>query len=209
MSINSSRVEGLSRLIADRFLNDPRLDYTLDGIEDRFGFLVKYGKSEINGFMKHGDVRILGENEGIIIGYNKKEMGWFKYLKSILSAQNSLFKSITKEEKKKILENSKVVKKVSDISWHKRAVNTNGYYHVLTLAVRGDLKGTGAFRRLITPLIEECNEKNICIVLETNNKDNIPIYDHFDFKIFETLESDDIDLVQYSMIRYPGKLTES
>ncbi|MEG0641984.1 MAG: GNAT family N-acetyltransferase, partial [Clostridium sp.] len=152
------------------------------------------------------NVKVIGEDEGIIIAYSKKDMGWFALIKAMLTAQNSLFKSISKEEKKIVINNSKKVKKVTDLSWHKKAVNTKGYYHILNIAIREDLKGKGIFRNLITPLIEECNKKNICIVLETNNSDNIPIYKHFGFEIYETLKSEEIDLVQYSMIKYPEHL---
>ncbi|MEG0371673.1 MAG: GNAT family N-acetyltransferase [Clostridium sp.] len=205
-NIKDYQVESFSNLVADRFLSDPRIKYTIQGIEDKYQFLKKYGKSEIEAFAKTNNVKVIGEDEGIIIAYSKKDMGWFALIKAMLTAQNSLFKSISKEEKKIVINNSKKVKKVTDLSWHKKAVNTKGYYHILNIAIREDLKGKGIFRNLITPLIEECDKKNICIVLETNNSDNIPIYKHFGFEIYETLKSEEIDLVQYSMIKYPEHL---
>ncbi|MEF9952769.1 MAG: GNAT family N-acetyltransferase [Clostridium sp.] len=202
--IKDYQVESFSNLIADRFINDPRIVYTLDGIENKKEFLKKFGESQILAFSKDGYIRGVGEGEGIIIGYNKKEIGWFKLFKSMIKGQSILFKSISKDEKQRVINNGKKLKKFTDMSWYKKAVNTKGYFHILTIAVREDLKGQGIFRKLITPIIEECNKNNLCIVLETNSSDTLPIYEHFGFKIYETIKSDKIDLLQYSMIKYPS-----
>lgn len=42
----------------------------------------------------------------------------------------------------------------------------------------------------------------ILLILESNNQNNIPIYEHFDFKLVRTIENDGIDLKQYCFIKY-------
>ncbi len=64
-------------------------------------------------------------------------------------------------------------------------------------------RGKGVFRRLITPTLNYCKEHNIPIILESTNPDNIPIYEHFGFKLVKTIAIEGIDLSQYCFIRYP------
>ena len=44
------------------------------------------------------------------------------------------------------------------------------YYHLMVIAVDKKFKGKGIFRKLISPLLKDCDKKKIPILIETHNK---------------------------------------
>lgn len=73
------------------------------------------------------------------------------------------------------------------------------------VAVASELKGTGAFRRLIDPVIAECDASGIPMVLQTHNPNNVPLYEHFGFKLVEKVDSKELELSCYNMARMPAE----
>ena len=90
-----------------------------------------------------------------------------------------------------------------------RTIHQNFYQHLLCLneyyifqiAVAKESKGTGVFRKLITPILNMCDERQMDVILETNTKDNILIYEHFDFDMVEEHKSADMPYAEYCMIK--------
>ena len=72
-----------------------------------------------------------------------------------------------------------------------------------TIAVDKKIRGGGAFRELISPLLKECDIKKIPVLLETHNKSNVDIYKHFGFEIVKEFANEQIEFKQYCMIREP------
>jgi len=77
------------------------------------------------------------------------------------------------------------------------------YYHLLVVAIDKRFRGTGAFRELITPFLQQSDAKGIPIILETHNQSILGIYQHFGFGICQEFAADNIDFKQYCMIRNP------
>jgi len=94
------------------------------------------------------------------------------------------------------------IKKVVDFSWQKEFINGR-YYRVKVTAVDKDIRGTGAFRKLISPRINFCDEKNIPMVLETHDESNVGLYEHFGFELVKIITSPKTDIKQYCFIRWP------
>jgi len=69
------------------------------------------------------------------------------------------------------------------------------------VVVKENLRGTGIFRKLITPIIEKCEAENKVIALQTYNPDNLAKYQHFGFEIMEEKFSKDLNLTCYNLLR--------
>ncbi|TVQ07637.1 MAG: GNAT family N-acetyltransferase, partial [Balneolaceae bacterium] len=80
-------------------------------------------------------------------------------------------------------------------------------YRVKVISIDKSLRGTGAFRKLITPAIEYADQEQIPMVLETHNPSNVGLYEHFGFKLVKTISSPETDVQQYCMIREPQQIT--
>ena len=72
--------------------------------------------------------------------------------------------------------------------------------HIIYLAVRPDMQHHGLSARLINEVIDYANKHRLMISLETHNPKNVPLYEHFGFKVFGVLEKH-FDLKQYCLIR--------
>lgn len=65
------------------------------------------------------------------------------------------------------------------------------------------MRETGLFRKLLTLLIIMCENDNLPIVLLTHNPKNVAKYEHFGFKLIESIHSDKINITCYNMFKKP------
>lgn len=73
--------------------------------------------------------------------------------------------------------------------------------HVIYLAVDPAHQHRGLADHLMNEVIAYAREHKMLISLETHNPDNVPIYEHFGFKVYGIVENSHFDLKQYCMIR--------
>ena len=97
------------------------------------------------------------------------------------------------------------VGKVLNLSWYKEHVKGR-HYRLKVIAVDKALRGSGAFRRLITPVLEFADQNQIPVVLETHNLSNVGLYERFGFTLVKTITHPSIEIKQYCMIRYPEEV---
>ena len=72
--------------------------------------------------------------------------------------------------------------------------------HIIYLAVRPEMQHHGLAALLMEEVIGYADSHGLMISLETHNPDNVPLYEHFGFKVYGVLEKH-FDLKQYCMIR--------
>ena len=77
------------------------------------------------------------------------------------------------------------------------------FYRIKIVAVDESMRGKGAFRRLVTPVLDFADKEKIPVVLETHNYDNVGLYEHFGFDLVKTIKSGETPIEQYCMIRNP------
>ena len=71
-------------------------------------------------------------------------------------------------------------------------------------AIDKNSRGKGLCREMLEYLFDYAGAKNTCMILETHDKENIPIYEHFGFTLVETKESGDASFAEYRMIKNLG-----
>jgi ribosomal protein S18 acetylase RimI-like enzyme len=69
---------------------------------------------------------------------------------------------------------------------HKKYTSDPHYYLAL-LAVHPNSQGKGLAGKLLRPILKNCDEMNVGVYLETMNPKNVPMYEHFGFKVMEEL----------------------
>ncbi|MBV7273110.1 GNAT family N-acetyltransferase [Clostridiaceae bacterium UIB06] len=141
----------------------------------------------------------------VLIGYEKKNYKSFKTLILNLMASPRVFRALGKKDFNTYSANLKSALTVIDLKWQKEFIKGN-YYYIKAIAIANEERGRGIFRKLITPTLSYCNENNLPLILESNNQSNIPIYEHFGFKLVKTIEKEGIDLKQYCFIKYPCRI---
>lgn len=195
-------IKKLANVITDAFLQDPLYVYLLKGIKNKEEVLQKQAEVMLE-FAKKKDIIFTLENnyDAVMLAtysFQHKKSDDIIYLYNVIKVS---FKMMNIWDFLILLKNHKKTSKVLNFKWYKEFTDGH-YYHLKLIAIDKKLKGTGAFRKLITPVLENAKKQKIPVVLETLNPDNIQIYEHFGFKLVKTFTAQNIDLVQYCMIKY-------
>lgn len=72
--------------------------------------------------------------------------------------------------------------------------------HIIYLAVRPEMQHHGLAALLLGEVIRYADQHKLMISLETHNPDNVPLYEHFGFKVFGVMEKH-FALRQYCLVR--------
>lgn len=193
-------LHSVAEFITDRFLEYEQYTFLADELSAPKEILTKMTMAALPLFLSKGDIYIYGESkmQGVLVGIPIKKYTMLNILLSSFSS-SKLLKDISKDDMRLLKEKGERSAKIHDKSWYKK-YSKNAYY-IFQIAVAKESKGTGVFRELITPILNMCDERQMDVILETNTKDNILIYDHFDFDMVEEHKSADMPYAEYCMIK--------
>ena len=85
---------------------------------------------------------------------------------------------------------------------HRRLDPLNPWY-LSILAVDPAFQGKGYAIRLLVPMLERFDAANQHCFVETNKETNVPMYQHFGFKVVEELAIPDTSLTTWMILREP------
>jgi ribosomal protein S18 acetylase RimI-like enzyme len=86
-----------------------------------------------------------------------------------------------------------------------RVQNMAGKPHVylLLLGVRTASQGKGLGGSLLRALIEDCDERDLAIYLETETEENVRLYEHFGFELIKKIDLKNLRVPMWEMVRSP------
>ena len=186
--------------MSTRFLEDPGVMFQINDLKRADFLLSLQFADQIQAFSKHNAVQLLNDGQGLLIGYSSKEIPEPLLLEIMQQSSSKLLEHATEEELLLIQSRAILENEIIPQNWHIKYFDGE-VFHLLVVAIDKSLKGTGAFRKLLIPVILSCEKKRMPIVLETFNPNNIPIYEHFGFQLMESHISDKIDLTCSCMMR--------
>jgi GNAT superfamily N-acetyltransferase len=196
-------IRTVARVMADSFMEDPLNQVVFEGVEKKDELIHAHTVIHTRHAVNSGSLRLLdGNPEAFLIGFDSKDERWWREMALVFKIYLKTFKTLGIKDFKKIIANNKKTKEILSFDWHREFVGGR-HYRVKIIAIDKDMRGTGAFRRLITPAIEFCDAQRIPMVLETHNPDNVGLYAHFGFELVKTIASEDINVKQFCMIRRP------
>lgn len=98
-------------------------------------------------------------------------------------------------------ENSQAVLEIARPAWYRAHLDPAQEVYVLqAVAVRKERRGTGVFRKLLTPLLEEAAGRNCPVVLQTFERETAEKYQHMGFRLLETIPSQTLPLTAYNLM---------
>ena len=157
-------------------------------------------EGQIQAFHLHNAVQALEGGQGLLIGYSSKELPESLLLEVMQQSSVKLLEKASEGELQFMQSKAILESEIIPQNWHVNYFDGE-VFHLLVVAIDKSLKGTGAFRKLLMPVIATCEKKKMPIVLETFNPDNVPLYEHFGFRLMESHLSDKIDLTCYCMMK--------
>ena len=198
-------IQTVAAVMADSFREDPGSMAMMEGIEGPEKLFRAHTLLHSAHALQTKSLSILDNDpRAFLIGYDSIHENKFLerklYLKIIMKSIACLgLKSMTR-----MVSNMQKVGKVLNLGWYREHVGGR-HYRLKVIAVDKALRGSGAFRRLMTPVLEYADQNRIPIVLETHNPVNIGLYEHFGFTLVKTITHPGIEIKQYCMIRYPDE----
>jgi len=79
------------------------------------------------------------------------------------------------------------------------------YWYLQMLAVDPDLQGKGLAGRLLRPVLARADREGLPCYLETQLEQNVPLYEHFGFKVKEEGTIPGSNVYSWAMVRDPKK----
>lgn len=189
-----------AQLLTRGFLEDPGVVFQTKGLERAELLLSLQSEGQIQAFSEQNAVRVLEDGKGILIGYSLKELPEPLFVKLMQQSCRQLLEKATEEELQSMQKNAMLEIEIIPQNWHAKYFNGD-VFHILIVAIDKSLKGTGAFRNLLMPVIQDCERKGMPIVVETFNPDNVPLYEHFGFELMESHHSEKIGLTCFCLMK--------
>jgi N-acetylglutamate synthase-like GNAT family acetyltransferase len=189
-----------ANLMTTRFLEDPGVMFQINDLKRADFLLSLQSAGQIQAFSKYNAVHLLDDGQGLLIGYSSKEIPEPLLFEIMQQSSLKLLEHATEEELLLLQSRATLENEIIPQNWHIKYFDGE-VFHLLVVAIDKSLKGTGAFRKLLIPVILSCEKKKMPIVLETFNPNNIPIYEHFGFQLMESHISDKIDLTCFCMMK--------
>ena len=198
--LTKNELKTYTQLMKTRFMEDPGVIYQVKDL-DRAELLIEAQfEGQIQAFMEVNALQVIEGGKGMLFGYSTKELPEEQLMDVMQQSSLKLMEVMTATELQVIQDRAIKQAQIIPQNWHLR-YSSGDVYHLLVIATDESTKGTGVFRKLITPVLEKCAANQEPIVLETFNPDNLPIYEHFGFQLMETHASDEMGLTCYCMMR--------
>lgn len=190
IKLSLKHVEKAANMFTGAFLTYPLFNYMVQDPSKRHSIFPEIFKLMIKYTLKNGEAYATSEEmEGIAL--------WLPHEKTDMSTINALTSgafSLFIKGGLKIAYRSLSVSNFSSKLHHRIADFPHLY--LFLLAVNPMERGKGFASKLLKPMLERAKRNNLPVYLETHDKSNIPIYEHFGFKIqaHEIIPNSNVDL---------------
>jgi hypothetical protein len=166
---DKNTIETIAKVMADSFGADPLNQALLHGLTRKDELLHAHSMIHIDTAIRANSLKLLdGNPKAFLVGLDSNDESVLRDIRMVIKVYLKTLTMLGWRDVKTILTNNKKVKNVVNFKWQKEFIK-NGYYRIKIVAVDKELRGTGAFRRLVTPVLDHCDASNIPVVLETHN----------------------------------------
>lgn len=149
-------------------------------------------------YLKNGGIYIYDDNiTGAIVGMESRKLFSPSFLLQYLLKSRKVLTGLSKEEEAVLKRNMKAVNEAHRLRWFKK-YSRNPYY-IAQFGIDKQKRGQGIAREMLEFIFDQ--HKNEDIILETNTKANIPIYEHFGFKLVETHHNSSNTFSEYCLYK--------
>lgn len=196
---NNITKKRIAAVLAEGFYEDPLYVHMLPDPKTRLQILEIFFRIYIDVFGKYGDIVATSEDLGAVayIYYEERRGKRSVFLKDLGCA---MIKAVDLLRYMKFNEVYKMIKmlKVMSSDWIYNYVDSK-YIHLDLIVVKEEARGKGKAKHIIGYIIEEASMEGLPLTLETQNPDNIALYEHFGFQVIHTIEYE--GMVQYCMMK--------
>ncbi len=184
-------------MLAECFGEEAGTRAQMQGLAGTDTLLLRQCGGMLRAYDRIGGVTAWGDHEGVALGCfwdQAAQLG--QYLQEELA---TLAQGIPQETLEAVQRNSAEITEAARPDWYITALGREDVYVLQAIAVRRDRRGTGIFRKLLTPILEAARQRGVPVVLQTFEAENVPKYEHLGFRLVERSSSDTMGLTCYNM----------
>lgn len=119
------------------------------------------------------------------------------------SIEMMMEETLSQEERRALSVKATDMEAISDFEWQRQHARGQEFIHFYALGVNSNLRGSGAFRKLITPFFDYADAHGLNCYLECYDTHLQGLYEHFGFATVQTFSDPSIEIVEYCMARTP------
>ncbi len=193
--LSKEYIEPASMVLSRAFFNDPVVCWQISDESKRKAKFHYIWKMILRIWIKLGEVYTTSENlEGIAI-WHPPGMVNISYWKYILNGGFILPFRFGIKSIKKLMYVQDV-----NVSMRNHLMKTP-YWYLGPIGVNPEHQGKGFASKLIKPMLKRIFWENLPILLETNSRKNVSIYEHFGFDVFEEIIIPKTNFISWIMIK--------
>lgn len=202
-------IERISTMMGDSFLEEQWTRHLLapvaNGSEERLRELSRaLIYHDMMGGAAHLGCYALEDESAAAIGYLRSELGDMTWAEvEDRSGDQFASDTLTPEETQIIDQQVELMKPISVFDWEEELASGSDFIHFVCLAVDVNSRGSGAFRRLMTPFFDFADKRCIPCFLETYTSELEGLYAHVGFETVRTYENPAFPIVERCMMRRP------
>ncbi|WP_139652066.1 GNAT family N-acetyltransferase [Raoultibacter phocaeensis] len=110
---------------------------------------------------------------------------------------------LTEAEKAALFQRADEMEGISNFKWMVDETEGEAFIHFFSLGVNRDMRGSGAFRRLMTPFLEYADAHGINCYLECYSDHLESLYGHFGFRTVHRFRDPAFSVYERAMVREP------
>lgn len=204
-------LEHLSRMMGESFLEEPwqqHLFAALDGLGTSPARKLEISQTlmrcDLEAAAPFGAVLATEDLAGGMLAYRASELGGRTWLDIEEEAYERLPQdALSADEEQALLRQEKRLAAASDFSWIIEEADGRDFIHLFSIGVDSAKRGTGAFRRLTSPVLAFADEQGLPCYLEAYSERLEGLYSHIGFDVVRTLEDPTSGMMERCMVREP------
>ena len=197
LSVKKAHLYKAAKTLSLAFMDDPLSIEVFSEESTRYNNLMTYFHFRINYGIKYGVVYATSEEfEGVAVWLPGKRAHISNW-RGMLSGGMKLYSEIGRE----------LMTKFNEINHYttsfRNSIIQPPYYQLSPIGVIPEMQGKGFGSKLLKPMFERFDDKQIICFLETQTKENIPLYQKYGFKVLKEGEVPNTKLQHWGMKREP------
>jgi hypothetical protein len=194
-------IETYANLMAETFKDDPCIRAQYEGIAGGLRIYQSFCRYQLEEFIKAGCVSTYGDGDGMTMGYFTSGPVMEQLEKSAFGAAEHMMRTASMDALIKISNNSQVIVETTQPDWYRKYTGTKEVFILQLILVRGTMRGTDVFDKLITPILEKAKQRNAPVVHHTYDVALVERFERFGFRMMEKITSNKIDLSCYHLLK--------
>ena len=195
--LTKAEMEGCAKLLVDAFWEDPLNLYFIPVGENRRKLLNGYLKFRLRFAFQHGEVYSTSPDLEGIAAWFPPGMSDLTYFRLIRAGGLGLIRLLGLD----------TISRMNRIASHaaesRKQYLSEPHWHLFPIAVDPNHQGQGYASVLMKPMLERIRSEGLPCFLETQNEKNVPLYEHFGFKVIYEETFPEAEIPNWGMVRSP------